>query len=78
MRQVVALITVFALGMLPGCAGRQRVRAYEAELARCEANLHAIIARDPATSTEEQDLADLTAERARCLSALDTLHGDLP
>jgi hypothetical protein len=48
--------------------------AYAVEVAKCIANEQAIV--DRSGTTEEQDYADLTAERNRCDAALNAVvHG---
>ena len=61
---------------LAACSGTSmQVRfAYSIEVARCIANEQAII--DRTGTTEEQDYADLIAERDRCDAALASIvHG---
>lgn len=67
------LACVLLAGACGGSQNRRTISAYQAEVARCEANATAIVERDPATSTRERDQADLATERERCVLALSIL-----
>jgi hypothetical protein len=62
--------------LLASCGGAsmETRTAYAVEVAKCIANEQAIV--DRSGTTEEQDYADLTAERNRCDAALNAVvHG---
>jgi hypothetical protein len=71
-----AFVALTGLGLLltSGCGGASDAlrAAYATEAARCVMNERAIVDRQG--TTEEQDRADLDAERARCDAALDAIE----
>lgn len=59
------LVLSFAAGVVAHCAGcGPSLASIEAETVRCEAEARAIVERTG--TTEEEDLTDLAALRARC------------